>query len=272
MNESVEHFLALVQTLDWPTAPTTTPAQRLHFEAALDQAAAYTGDPQTLYAALQSFIATGSRPYAYAGTALVLHYAAYDSGDTYDRDGLAAARSWLQRAQALAPDQVEIAVIEAQLDLAAHDFPQARAVLDRLLPQSRYFYLYTAELAYWALQQDAAQVQTWYARTAALAESVPRRVQVLNQLAGFYFTHKLWRECITTYRTLTQLKPTDPWIWHNLSLAYYWTQQYPAAQECNVQALALMPFEEAAKLARVLQTVGTPPPPPKRSWQFWKTL
>ncbi len=110
----------------------------------------FHGDPDPLFKALEKFKACGSGAYAKAGIAAVLISASYDSGDSYEEDGLKAAASYLTQARRVLANRPEIDHLAALLCILLKRREQARQILDKLqkaYPNS--YYVASIEVWYW---------------------------------------------------------------------------------------------------------------------------
>ena len=55
------------------------------------------------------------------------------------------------------------------------------------------------------------------------------------------------------YEHLAQHVTDDPWLWHNLSVAYYQMGEYQKAHEANQSALNLRDFDAARNMTKRLE-------------------
>jgi len=205
--------------------------------------------------ALKVFQGCGSRAYAAAGCACALMLSAYESGEEYSAEGLELARPWLVEAQELAPNRVEIDCLEAELYIHLKQNESARAVLDHLnnTAASKHFYLCLSELFYWYTLKDREQYQRWYDLALPHATNKARQICLFSRAAGFFLAIQEWKKVIEIYRSLSTLDPEDPWLWHNLSLAYYHLERYDKAQQANQLALKIMDFPQARQMEEFLK-------------------
>lgn len=259
MSQSLsEQLNELIQKVDWPHENTLSAESQAIYEQGIDTLNMYRGDPQVLLDALKIFQKCASQAYAAAGCAYALILAAYESGDDYSVDGLERARTWLIKAQELAPNRVEIDFIEAELYIQLKEYENARLVLDQLnqiTPQ--HFYVCLSEMYYWYAQKQQDQYQYWYDLALPLASNKPRQISLLSRAAGFFLAVQEWKKVIGVYRNLAALDPEDPWMWHNLSLAYYHLERYDKAQQANQKALEIMDFPVAREMEQILKNMSS---------------
>jgi tetratricopeptide (TPR) repeat protein len=251
-DELVKQLLDIYHNkVDWPTQTRITPQARAIYDQGLAILDTYRGDPDVLLRALKTFVATNCLPYAYAGAALILNDASYESGDEFDDTGLQHALEWLQKAQSLAPDQFEINILEVAIYLSGRRNEEARTVLQYLnqSPPITYpdeFYLCKAAMHYWYAVRDREKYEQWYVRGRKAARKDTEHLTLLNMRAGFYLRLKSEQDiALETYQEISKLNPKDPWCWHNMSVIYFNKKQYKQAHQCNQHALKLMDFEAA---------------------------
>jgi hypothetical protein len=109
----VEKMLPALDKMQWPETTAATELGRQAYEVGLDKADQYVNDPKDLASALRTFQTGKSRPYAFAGAAYTLVKASREQNGSYTPAGLAEALTWLEKAQELDPDILEINVVEA---------------------------------------------------------------------------------------------------------------------------------------------------------------
>jgi hypothetical protein len=109
----LQQMIPYLNKVNWAGEDTVTPQGREAYMIGLDKVEMYAGDPKSLVEALRVFQSGGSLPYAYAGAAYVLVVASRERDGSYVLGGLDTAMEWLEKAQALEPDYVDINMIEA---------------------------------------------------------------------------------------------------------------------------------------------------------------
>jgi tetratricopeptide (TPR) repeat protein len=137
----------------------------------------------------------------------------------YDAEGLDIAMAWLEKAQDLEPDVLEINMLEALIYVHNGRLEDARTVLDYLheLSPSDY-YLYRIEVVYWQAVGDLEQTISWFDEAASVATTVPQRLAMRGQLADFYFRQKMWSEAKATYQEALHFDNSNALLWHKLAL------------------------------------------------------
>jgi tetratricopeptide (TPR) repeat protein len=241
-----DHVENLAKTLALPEQTTISPQAEAAFQAALDQANTYRGDPRIFEAVLQAFQQTNCLPLCLAGIAYVHTLGAYQQGEAFDSQGLAMARKWLHQAEQYAPNHPDVLAVRAQIELADLQPDTAQNTLARICEISPDHYLASLtalDVAIRSGQADAFSVAL--AQAQKLANNNTRRNTVLRRAAWYYMRNGSAKQCIQTMTEIAQLDPNDPWNWHNLSLVHLARYNLLGAWRCNAQALKLMPFEAA---------------------------
>lgn len=234
-----------------PVGYTLTDDARAQFYLALDTANEYRGEPTSLVRALELFRRTDHAGLFFAGVAYVHLQAAYLQGFSYSEAGLGQARSWLERALQLMPKIVELLLVETYIVLRARQLPQAQQLIARPVEREpQQFYVLLAQLEYAGLAMAITEATALFERTVAAATTPSQEIYVQNRIARYQMHFGNTTQAARTYATLTQLTPTDPWIWHNLSMLASQRYQLRQAWRCNAQSLKLMDFENARRLRR----------------------
>lgn len=236
-----------------PAETAITPEATRRYEQATEILDTYRGHPQVLFDALRAYLATGSRPYAYAGIARVLSAAAFEHDDLYDQKTLTQALDWLQRAQEIVPDRNDVNLVEAILYLHMKRYQDARTVLDHLGQAGTPDYHFClTEMSYWDAQRDIPRVEQWYHRAVALTQTEDQRTYLLEMFAGVYLMNKMQDQALPLYERLVQIKPDNPWAWHNASVILYRQKNYDRAEQFNRRALQIMDFGAARNIQALI--------------------
>ena len=245
----LEKFIPLLEKINWPSTADATEQGRQSYLVGLEKVDAYEGDPNQLTAALKTFVTGASQPYAFAGAAYVLIAASREKDGSYVEEGLDIAMDWLEKAQELAPDVVEINMLEPLIYVYNGRLEDARTVLDYLheLRPSDYL-LYRIEVAYWQAMGDLEQTVHWFGEAAAAAVNVPQRLAMRSELADFYFRQNLWSEAKDAYQEALHFDNTNPVIWHKLSIVHWQLEDIDEAEKCNQHTLRLKDFPAARQL------------------------
>ncbi|WP_420628556.1 tetratricopeptide repeat protein [Candidatus Leptofilum sp.] len=245
----IAKLIPLLDKINWPATEAATEQGRQSFLVGLEKVDAYGGNPNQLTAALKTFVTGGSRPYAYAGTAYTVIAASQEKDGNYTPDGLAAAKAWLDKAQDLEPDVVEINMLEPLLYVHNGRLEDARLVLDYLHDLSHAdYYLYRIEVDYWQAMDDLEKTVEWFGKTADVASTVPQRLAMRRQLADFYYDQKMWEEAKVAYREALHFDNSNPLIWHKLSIVHWQLEDVDEADKCNQQTLRLKDFPAARQM------------------------
>lgn len=251
-DENVRYFDEMLKKIDMPTDTAVSEDAREIFERGRDMMLMYRGHPDTLMQALHYFMATESRPYAFAGAAQVMYAASYLSGGKYDEEGVRIALKWLTSAQEINPHRFEINLLETGF---LKDKAQVRALLDRLRthPEARTSFRYAmAEMDYWDDMNDLDKVKHWNQVAFQNAQNNTQRLYALNAMASTYMTKNMLEESLGLYHEVVKIDPNDPWAWHNMSWMYLRLKDYTNAGSCNDRALRVMDFGVARDIQKSL--------------------
>ena len=251
----IQQMLPAISKMDWPEAIEATELGRISFMDCVEKAESYRGNSKTLASAIRVVQTGKSRPYACAGVAYCLLVAARENDGTYDPAGLDAAMSWLEQAQALEPDLLEVNTIEAFIYIYGQRLEDARLILDYLAPESGSDYLFaTAEAAYWSGAGDVGMAVQWFETAAERAVTVPQRLRAQRRLADAYHRFGILEEALKAYREAYHFDQSNPEVPHNMSVVCFKLQDLDEALRYNELALKLDPdFVGAQKMAEVLK-------------------
>jgi len=251
----VENMLPSIGKMTWPETTAATELGRRAYEIGLDKADDYVNDPKDLAAALRTFRSGESLPYAYAGVAYTLVKASREQDGAHSELGLAEALNWLERAQDLDPDILEINVVEVLIYIYSGRYDDARLVLDYLEAiDDRNYHVLKAEIAYWQQQGRLDEAVRWYEQTINVADTVPQKLRLRRDLGDFYLQQRQYDKAITVYREAIHFARENPRLWHNMSLAYWQIEDYEEANRCNQHALKLQSdFPEALRMESALK-------------------
>lgn len=250
----VEKMLPVLKATKWPEIPEPTLQGRQAYLVGLDKVDDYTDNPKALTAALRTFQSGESRPYALAGVAYTLISASRERDGSYALGGLKASLEWLEKAQELAPDLIEINFIEAFIYIYSGRLEDARIVLDYLesLDDSDYYVL-TAEASYWRRLKNLEETVQWLDLAIAEAATVPRKLRLRSTLGDCYLEFGLNDKALEVYKEAVHFAKENPSLWHRMSIAYWRLENYDEAARCNTKALSLREdFPEALKMRAAL--------------------
>jgi tetratricopeptide repeat protein len=200
------------------------------------------GEPIQIFAAMPA-------PWCYIGAAEVMHRLSFLVGGVFSPVGLRQGLRFIAQAQAVDPDNADALITRARLlsgmndpywlNLAGDTLARARTVAPN------HFRLPASEAAYYNRlgQKERA--------LACIEESIARAPTPTDRtIAQFTYADTLLDmgrndEAVVAYRTLLETEASDPWLWHNLSIALYNLQRYDEALDCNQRVLSIMQFNAA---------------------------
>ena len=264
----ISQLLPTLQKLEWSGSPHATTAGAVVFRTTIDQVDGYRGDPKVLAAALRTTRTGDSLPFAYAGVAYILLAAsaprtsapqtaapnAASESDRYDSSGLQAALTWLERAQEMAPDEVEINIIEPLIYIYEKRYDDARLVLDYLqgeVPNN--YYLLRAEMSYWLHAGDHSQALEWNQRALEAAETVPQRLRLKSVAAVIHQEAGETAQAMQAYKEALHFDADNAWLCHQISLIHFELEEFEEAGRFNERALNLQSdFPEARQFKETL--------------------
>lgn len=246
----LKQLLPHLEKMHWPVEQGSTAQGQVAYLIGLEKVESYSGDPKTLAEALRIFQSGGSAAYAYAGVAYMLVAASREADRSYAAEGLERAMDWLERAQELLPDDVEVNMIEALVYVYNGRFTDARLILDYLKEQEPdNYHIHLAEMAYWAAQGKATEAITAAKQAARVAATVPQRLRLHTQLAELYLESGQLDEALKLHKELLHLDTRNPLLWHRVSLVYWRMGDFEEADRANQQSLRLGRLPAAEQMA-----------------------
>lgn len=250
----VKQLLPVLDKMEWPKTRLATEQGRHIYIESLEKIDASRADPKAILAALQLLQTADSLPFACAGVAYALVIIARESDGSYAQIGLDAAMEWLEQAQEMEPDIVEINATEALVYIYSGRFEDARLVLDYLQGQEPLnYYLHLAEIAYWRSQKDVNQTLYWFKEAMEVAITVPQRLRLRLQLGDFYLECNLLAEAQEIYREAIHFNRENAQLWHKLSIVHLRQENYEEAERTNRMALQLQDFPAARQIEAILK-------------------
>ena len=250
----VKQLLPVLDKMEWPKTRLATEQGRHIFVASLEKIDTARGDLQTVAAALRLLHTADSQPFAYAGVAYALVTVARESDGSYAQVGLDAAMEWLERAQEMEPDIVEINVIEALIYLYSGRFGDARLILNYLQGQEPLnYYLHLAEVAYWRSQRDIEQTLYWFKEAMEIALTVPQRLRLRVQMGDFHLECDQLDKALEVYREAIHFDRENARLWHKMSIVYLRQGNYEEAQRANQVTLRLQDFAAARQIETLIK-------------------
>lgn len=253
--ELVQKMLPVLRATRWPENTEATQLGRKAYLVGLEKVDEFTDDAKILTSAMRTFQSGQSRPYALAGVAYTLVKISGEKDGSYTREGLDAALRWLEEAQDLAPDLLEINMIEAFIYIYSGRFDDARIILDYLEAiDPNDYYVLTAEAAFWFQQKKLDETIRWINKAINEADTVPRKLRLKVRLGDCYLSFGKNEEAISVYREAVHFAKENPILWHKLSLAYWRIEDYDEAARYNSRALSLREdFPEALRMQDALR-------------------
>lgn len=255
-DDQFRYILQVAHQIEWPSNREILPGSQAVYEQGLDLLNTYRGHPEVLVEALRIFHSTNVLPYALSGLAATLSASSNIMGNNFNAAGLGEALRWLNHAQSMASDRLEINFIEAQIAIQARRVEIARQLLDKLAkdPQSqKNFFFCTTEFFYWDRLGNLPKVQFWHDKAQAAVTNSMQHYFVRHIFAAFYLNNNLYLDYIREAQGLTRISPGDPWLWHNLSVVHFRLKQFPEAEFCNQRALSLLQFGAAQEMREQLR-------------------
>ena len=162
-----------------------------------------------------------------------------------------SAEDWLQKGKDLTPTASELLLVQAFINIRQQNPSETQNVLSKLQEIAPgEFYTLAAWIDYYALVNKEREMSDSYIKATKLAMTTTRRAYLLNRMGRYYIWLKQYNKSIDCYRKLVQLTPSDPWMWHNMSIIYLAQNNLFQAWRCNNIALKIMNFEAAQKIRR----------------------
>lgn len=245
----VKQLLPVLDKMEWSETRLATEQGRHIYVESLEKIDADKENPKTVSAALRLLQSADSRPFAYAGVAYTLVTVARESDGSYAQVGLDAAMEWLEQAQEMEPDIVEINVIEALVYICSGRLDDARLILNYLQGQEPLnYYLHLAEVAYWRSQRDVEQALYWFKEAVEIALTVPQRLRLRVQMGDFHLECNQLDKALEVYREAVHFDRENAQLWHKLSIVYLRQENYEEAERANQMTLRLQDFPAARQI------------------------
>jgi len=250
----LQQMIPYLNKVNWDGDDAVTPQGREAYMIGLDKVETYAGDPKTLAEAIRVFQSGGSLPYAYAGSAYVLVTASRERDGSYVLSGLDAAMDWLEKAQALEPDYVDINMIEAFVYVYNGRSEDARLVIDYLLDiEPNNYHVHLADVAFWVQQKDLPQIEEAIEVAVKTAVNPPQKTRLTNQLGDIYLQFGELDKALAAYKENVHFNPKSPLLWHKISLVYWRMDDLEEAERANQQSLRVGKLPAAQKMAEQIK-------------------
>jgi tetratricopeptide (TPR) repeat protein len=250
----LQQMIPYLNKVNWSGEEAATPQGREAYMIGLDKVETYAGDPKVLAEAIRVFQSGDSLPYAYAGAAYVLVTAARERDGSYAMAGLEAAMDWLEKAQALEPDLVDINMIEGFVYVYNGRSEDARLVIDYLLDiEPRNYHVHLANVAFWAEQKDLPQIEEAIQEAVKTAVLPPQKMRLTNQLGDIYLQFGEFDKALAAYKEYVHFDPKNPLLWHKISAVYWRQDDLEEAERANQQSLRVGNLPAAQKMAEQIK-------------------
>lgn len=240
-------LISAIKQMEWPELESATEQGRRIFLQAVERIDEYKGNPADLLGTLRLLQTADSRPFAFAGIAYTLVGGAKNRGEDYDETGLTAAMAWLEKAQDMEAEIIEINCIEALIYIYSGRIDDARLVLDYLADIDPYnFYLHQVEVAYWVAAKDKEEAVEWIERTIQSAVTIPQRLRMRAKLGDVYLNAKEYDKAAQVLKEAIHFDKENAGLWHRLSIAHFRLNDLAEADRANKRALKLQPGHAVA--------------------------
>ena len=250
----LQQMIPYLNKVNWSGEDSVTPQGREAYVIGLDKVEMYAGDPKSLVDALRVFQSGGSLPYAYAGAAYVLVTASRARDGSYVLGGLDAAMDWLEKAQALEPDYVDINMIEAFVYVYNGRSDDARLVIDYLLDiEPGNYHVNLANVAYWIQQESLPEIESAIDAAVKTAVNPPQKIRLTNQLGDIYLQYGELDKALAAYKENVHFNPKSPLLWHKISLVYWRMDDMDEAERANQQSLRVGSLPAAQKMVEQIK-------------------
>ncbi|MCB0033724.1 MAG: tetratricopeptide repeat protein [Anaerolineales bacterium] len=248
-SDLVAKLIPYIERMEWPSNQQINEVGIRAFDIALDEVDSYRNDPKPLQKALLSLQTGGCEPLCYAGIAYTLVAASEEKEGTYAQEGLDEAMKWLEKAQAITPDVIDINFIEALVYVYSDRFEDARLVLDYLQEQSttdNYRLLVTESILSYRIK-DLEGLTYWTDLAGQAAANVPQRLRLIGRVADAFLEAEDYDNALEQYKKAIHFDKDNPALWHKVSLIHWRLENYEEAQRYNQQVLKLDPRIKAAQ-------------------------
>jgi tetratricopeptide (TPR) repeat protein len=250
----LQQMIPYLNKVNWSGEEAATPQGREAYMIGLDKVETYAADPKVLVEAIRVFQSGDSLPYAYAGSAYVLVTASRERDGSYALSGLNGAMDWLEKAQALEPDLVDINMIEAFVYVYNGRSEDARLVIDYLLDiEPRNYHVHLANVAFWTQQKDLSHIEEAIEAAVKTAVHPPQKIRLTNQLGDIYMQFGELDKALAAYKENVHFDPKNPVLWHKISMVYWRMDDIEEAERANQQSLRVGNLPAAQKMTEQIK-------------------
>ena len=264
----IEGYAQRMAALPWGDRSTTPADQaRAIFDATVARVQGVAGDWSELAEPIDIFVGL-PRPLCYVGAAEVMYRLSFLRGHLYAPNGLLQGLRFIARAQYTEPRQPDALVIRTRLLAGGgskHWLEQADATLALLREVApEHPRLPEAEMAIHVHRGEYEAALACAERMIANAPGPDMAYIAQARRANILLDMKRYDEAVAAYDALLSQRPSNPWTWHNKSIALMNLGRFDEALECNARALALMDFGAARDmreriLAKQAEAAGIAP-------------
>jgi tetratricopeptide (TPR) repeat protein len=257
----VEATAAQLQEIPWGDriAYPTNQAPAI-FESALAEMNAASGDWAKLHSLIQVFAGL-PRPLCHVGAAEVMFRLSYLRGTTYAPVGLRQGLRFATRAQFHTPLQPDALVAQLKLLVACRASywqelaTKTLAMIRQVAPDHPRLPL--AEMFYHRIRSEYDEALVCADRALRMTANPVEAASILSSKALLLMSVDRYDDAVLTFQNATSLNPSDPWIWHNASIALTHLGRYHEALQCSERALSIMDFGAArAQHEKIMESLA----------------
>jgi hypothetical protein len=254
----VESTAMQLQEIPWGDHVTYPHEQvRAVFESTLREVGAASGDWAKLRGAVHVFAGL-PRPFCHVGAAEVMFRLSYLHGTTYAPVGLRQGLRFATRAQLHTPLQPDALIAQLKLLVACRaQYWQELATKTLAMIQQvdpNHPRLPQAQMFYHRIRGEYEQALVCADRTLALPASPAEKASTFSSKALLLISLDRYEDATMAFHKALSLNASDPWIWHNASIALAHLGRYHEALQYSERALSIMDFGAArAQHERIME-------------------
>ncbi|HEX5156329.1 MAG TPA: tetratricopeptide repeat protein [Ktedonobacterales bacterium] len=230
------------------------------FESALAEVNAASRDLAKLHRLAHVFAGL-PRPLCHVGAAEVMFRLSYLRGTTYAPVGLRQGLRFATRAQVHTPLQPDALIAQLKLLVACRATywqelaTKTLAMIRQVAPDHPRLAL--AEMIYHRLRGEYEEALVCADRALGTATNPVEAASLLSSKASLLMSLDRYADAVLTFQNASSLTPSDPWIWHNASIALTHVGRYHEALQCCERALSIMDFGAArAQHERIMESLA----------------
>lgn len=233
---------------------------RATFESAMAEVNAASGDWAKLRSPVR-VLAGLPRPLCHVGAAEVMFRLSYLRGTTYAPIGLRQGLRFATRAQFHTPLQPDALIAQLKLLVACRApywqelATKTLGMIQQVAPEHPR--LPQAEMFYHRVRGEYEQALVCADRALGTAISPVEAASILSSKALLLMSLDRYDDAVMTFQNALSLSGSDPWIWHNASIALAHLGRYHEALKCSERALSIMDFGAArAQHEKIMQSLA----------------